>query len=200
MSRLWIRMVCALGLAFAAVNVAHAHGGGTPRLTAAPVGPYSAFVWTEPEPWRAGEVHVTLTVTTPPPDDAAVNNDVVNNLLEQPIDGAEATITFRPRNGGEPLVVAARPGTLNALYLEADTVLPTAGMWTVEVDVVGPDGGGTASFDVDVLSARGLNPWVLIGGGAALLAVIALIAVRARQPKDTPPTTATGTKKSTKRL
>ena len=74
----------------------HAHGGGTPRLTAEPVGPYSLFAWTEPEPMRAGDVHVTLAVTTPPPADAVVNNDVVNNLLEQPIDGAEAVVTFRP--------------------------------------------------------------------------------------------------------
>jgi hypothetical protein len=199
MNRFWTRVVCALGLALAAVNVVYAHGGGTPRLTAAPVGPYSVFVWTEPEPWRADEVHVTLTVTTPPPDDAAINNDVVNNLLEQPIDGAEAIITFRPPNGGAPLVVAARPGTLNAFYLEADTVLPTAGLWTVEVDVTGPDGGGIVSFDVDVLSARGLNPWVLIGGGAILLAVIVLIAARARQPKGPPQATTAGTKKLTKR-
>ena len=161
---------------------AHAHGGGTPRLTAEPVGPYSLFAWTEPEPMRAGDVHVTLAVTTPPPADAVVNNDVVNNLLEQPIDGAEAVVTFRPADGGAPVQLAAQPGTLNAFYLEADTRLPAAGRWTIEVAVTGPDGAGTASFDVDVLPARGINRWLIFGGLGLFLALLVAIGLWARWP------------------
>lgn len=180
-----VALACAVLLVQAPGSVVLGHGGGTPRLTAVPVGPYSLFAWTEPEPWRAGEVHVTLAVTTPPPDDAVINNDVVNNLLEQPIADATADVTFRPANGGEPLVVAAKPGTLNAFYLEADTILPNAGPWVVEVAVAGPDGVGQATFDVDVLPARGINPWVLAGGVGALLLLVAVIGVRARRPQTT---------------
>ena len=164
---------------------AHAHGGGTPRLTAEPVGPYSLFAWTEPEPMRAGDVHVTLAVTTPPPADAVVNNDVVNNLLEQPIDGAEAVVTFRPADGGAPVQLAAQPGTLNAFYLEADTRLPAAGRWTIEVAVSGPDGAGSASFDVDVLPARGINRSLIFGGLGLFLAVLVAIGLWARWPDAT---------------
>lgn len=158
----------------------YAHGGGTPRLTAADAGPYSVFAWTEPEPWRAGEVHVTVAVTTPPPGDAVINNDVVNNLLEQPVEDAQVTVTFRPLAGGDPIVVPTQPGALNAFYLEADTVLPHAGDWAVDVDVSGPDGAGVATFTANVLAAQQLNRWVLLAGGAGFLALLVLIGVRAR--------------------
>lgn len=158
----------------------HAHGGGTPRLTAADAGPYSVFAWTEPEPWRVGEVHVTVAVTTPPPDDAVINNDAVNNLLEQPVEDAQVNVTFHPAAGGEPIVVSTQPGALNAFYLEADTVLPHAGDWVVDIQVAGPDGAGVATFTANVLAAQQLNRWILLAGGAGFLVLLIFIGVRAR--------------------
>lgn len=148
-------------------------------------GAVQPFAWTEPEPMRAGDVHVTLAVTTPPPADAVVNNDVVNNLLEQPIDGAEAVVTFRPADGGAPVQLAAQPGTLNAFYLEADTRLPAAGRWTIEVAVSGPDGAGKPQVLMWMCSRRGINRWLIFGGLGLFLAVLVAIGLWARWPDAT---------------
>ena len=84
-----------------------------------------------------------------------------------------------------PVQLAAQPGTLNAFYLEADTRLPAAGRWTIEVAVSGPDGAGSASFDVDVLPARGINRWLIFGGLGLFLAVLVAIGLWARWPDAT---------------
>ena len=52
-----------------------AHGGGTSQLSNAEAGPYRVFAWTTPEPWRAGEVHVTVAVTLPPPAGTVIDDN-----------------------------------------------------------------------------------------------------------------------------
>src|SRR3954465_2530617 len=69
----------------------YAHGGGTPRLTSAPVGPYRLYAFTDPEPWRVGQTHVSLAVTKPTPDDN-------NNQLETPVTDVAITVTYVPMN------------------------------------------------------------------------------------------------------
>src|SRR5215203_6879478 len=68
---------------------ASAHGGGTPRLTAVPTGPYRLYAWSEPEPWRVGQVHLSLAVTKP-------NPDTTSNQVEMPVTDVDITVTYTP--------------------------------------------------------------------------------------------------------
>ncbi|MDT8306304.1 MAG: LPXTG cell wall anchor domain-containing protein, partial [Anaerolineae bacterium] len=62
---------------------------------------------------------------------------------------------------------ATNANAANRLFYEADVTLPQSGPWTVAVDVTGPAGSGSASFDIEVGEADGPN-WFLWGGGAVL--------------------------------
>ena len=147
-----------------------AHGGGTPQLTNAEAGPYRIFAWTEPEPWRADEVHLTVVVTLPPPADSVVDDSVVNNRLDQPVNDAVVDVSFvSPENPELGFELAAELQALgNNTSYEVDTTLSTAGLWQIDINVDGPDGQGAASFQVEALPARTLN-WSLIAGAAVLL-------------------------------
>ena len=164
-------------------QTAQAHGGGTPRLTNQAVGPYRLYAWTEPEPLRVGEAHVTIAVTQPAGADAQPGQ------IETPVSGARVLVTFTPLDGSGPAIeaFAVTQQALGDVYYETDTVLPSEGGWRIAIAVEGPDGGGQRDFAVAVLEARQLN-WTLIGiGGILLLAALGLIAARAS--KQTPQTT-----------
>jgi hypothetical protein len=157
-----------------------AHGGGTPQLTNASAGPYRVFVWTEPEPWRAHDAHITVAVTLPPPADAQVDESVLSNQLEQPVTDAHVTIRLTPgTGGGEPIeLVAVNQELLGGAYYEVDTELPVAGTWQVEVDVQGALGTGIVSFATEALPPQRVN-WLWLGlGAAALLALAGLFGLR----------------------
>lgn len=147
-----------------------AHGGGTPQLTDADAGPYRVFAWTEPEPWRADEVHLTVVVTLPPPADSVVDDSVVNNQLAKPVNDANVGVGFISLENSE--LGFDLPAQLQALgnntSYELDTTLPAAGLWQIDISVDGPDGQGEASFQIEALPARELN-WTLILGGVALM-------------------------------
>jgi hypothetical protein len=163
---------------------AHAHGGGTPRLTAEPIGPYRLYAWSEPEPWRVGQVHLSLAVTMP-------NPDTTSNQVEMPVTDVDITVTYTAIQDNqvdtavEPIVVTAvRQEFLNDFYYEADPVLTREGEWQITVDVDGPEGSGSTQFTMQTFPERSLN-WALIGGAGVLLVVIlALIAIwsRSQQP------------------
>jgi hypothetical protein len=169
-------------------QTARAHGGGTPRLTAAPVGPYRLYAWTQPEPWRAGKVHVTVGVTQPVTD-----TQLATQLMEQPVPDAEVVVTFRSEV--DPTQVVTVPGVhqsvLNDVYFDAETTLPTAGPWRVTVEVAAPEGGGQGEFVVDVLPPRTVN-WTLVAG-AVLVVTAGLVFVgwRARARPTQPLSVAT---------
>ncbi len=154
-----------------------AHGGGTPQLTNAEAGPYRLFAWTEPEPWRADEVHLTIVVTLPPPAGSVIDDSVVNNQLDQPVNDAAVDVGFVSVENRDLSfeAVAELQALGNNTSYEVDTTLPVAGLWQVEISVDGLDGQGQASFQIDVLPARTLN-WPLIAGGGALL-ILAVAAV-----------------------
>jgi hypothetical protein len=157
-----------------------AHGGGTPQLTNASAGPYRVFVWTEPEPWRAHDAHITVAVTLPPPADAQVDESVLSNQLEQPVTDAHVTIRLAPATGGgAPIeLVAVNQELLGGAYYEIDTELPAAGMWQVEIDVQGALGTGTVSFATEALPPQRVN-WLWLGlGAAAVLALAGLFGLR----------------------
>jgi hypothetical protein len=162
----------------------YAHGGGTPRLTAVPVGPYRLYAWSDPEPWRAGEVHLSLAVTMPNPESNS-------NQVEIPVTDVDITVTYTPMQDNAidataaPVVVKAmRQEFLADFYYEADPTLTRVGEWQITVDVVGPEGSGSTQFAMETLPERSLN-WVLVAGaGGVLVVILALIALwsRSQQP------------------
>lgn len=181
-------------------NVALAHGGGTPRLTNEPAGPFRVYAWTEPEPWRAGEVHLSLAVTVP--NEEATNQP--GEQVEVPVTDADIRVTYRPledaAGAAEPIVVDATPqDLLGSFYFEADTVLPTAGLWQIEIAIDGTQGSGSTQFDLEALPPRTTNWTLVAGAGGVLLVLIALIGVwsRVQQPKPAAQKPRPGTRRRT---
>jgi len=157
-------------LAVAYTGTALAHGGGTARLINAEAGPYRLFAWTQPEPLKAGEIHVSLAVTL-----AATETDEANRDRDIPVTDADLTLHFRSLATGEQFSVRATPEEdLGGFYYEADAQLATDGQWQVEVEVIGDEGQGRAEFVSEALPAGSRN-WMLLGGaGAGLIVIIGL--------------------------
>jgi hypothetical protein len=166
----------------------YAHGGGTPRLTSVPVGPYRLYAWSEPEPWRVGQVHLSLAVTIPNPDSNS-------NQIEMPVTDADITVTYTPMvdNGAgnvidtsqTPIVVkAVRQEFLSDFYYEADPTLTRVGDWQIHVAVAGPEGAGSTEFAMQTFPERTLNWTLIAGAGLLLVVIIVLIALwsRSQQP------------------
>jgi hypothetical protein len=189
-----LTFACALVSALACISLSaelqapvHAHGGGTPRLTSVPAGPYRIYAWSDPEPWRVGQVHLSLAVTT-------LNPESNSNQIEIPVTDVEITVTYTPMKenvvdpSAEPVVVkAVRQEFLSDFYYEADPTLTRAGDWQISVEVQGEAGSGSTEFAMVTLPEQPIN-WMLIGGGAGLLVVIVgLIAVWSRSQKPVQP-------------
>lgn len=179
----------AVGLAalLALPLAAQAHGGGTPRLTDAPAGPYRVYAWSLPEPFRAGEVHIDVALTLAGESESA---------LQEPVTDADVELRFTPAAGGEPIVFQAVPQRFfNGAFYEAPVTLPAEGSWRIAVNVQGPAGSGVTEFDVEALPARTVN-WGLVGGGAVALAGLAALggllsrrtAPKAQPSRSRPPT------------
>jgi hypothetical protein len=153
-----------LALAFTALAStapAQAHGGGTPQLVQAPSGPYQLYTWTNPEPPRAGLVHVTVALVDP--------------TTQQPVLDAGVQIVATPGDAAQEIQPVSAPATHeNAViktYYEADLDLPAAGLWQFTIAHSDAAGSGRAAFTLDVQpAARNWRP-IAIG---AMLAVIAI--------------------------
>ena len=150
-----------------AVNIqpAIAHGGGTVRLINAEAGPYRLFAWTQPEPLKAGDIHVSLAVTLE-----------TDQTVDIPVNDAEVTLHFTSSSTDEQFSVKARPeAELGGFYYEADAALSSAGEWQIRIEVQGKEGQGMAEFVSEALPAGSRN-WLLLGSaGAGLLIIIILI-------------------------
>jgi hypothetical protein len=187
--RIWIwgLLVMLAGTLF--TPAVHGHGGGTPQVVNERVGPYRVSVWTQPEPLRVGDVHVTVAVTQPSADAASTNrpssdtNDSTElldtALLDTVVTDATVSLRFelRERPGAPFTAAATRQNSLGNLYYEADIELPAAGEWSTTVQVEGPLGAGSVAFSSAVLAARTV-PWSAIAGiGLAVLALIAVMRI-----------------------
>lgn len=155
----------------------YAHGGGTPRLTNEPAGPYRLYVWSSPEPLRAGEVHMTFAVVLPPDGEQLVDESSLFNDLDKIVTGADVDVTFssraQPDSGKNPkanglMTVKALPSSINPLYYEVDTEIPFSGKWEIAIDVKSDLGHGEAGFEVPVKNARLLD-WRAVAGGIVLM-------------------------------
>lgn len=147
-----------------------AHGGGVPRLTAAPVGDYLVYAWVEPAEPRAGEpLHITVGVTLPQPDGSEI-----------PVTDATVTVLLAPERGESLRLVTAPDPMAGGVYLETDGVPPSAGAWQVTVEVAG---AGEASFVMEVASAGGDRTEWLAGGALVALLTGSLAAWFARRKR-----------------
>lgn len=168
-----------LGICFPAGALAH--GGGTPRLTDTPIGPYRIFVWSQPEPLRAGEVHLTIGLTSgssPNGDETADATAADSGMLVAPV--TDATVTVRMEAVADPtslVETTATVGGLGAVYYETDASLLTAGEWRFTIDVSGGAGQGTVTFSEELLPMRTVNIPLLVGGAALFVALIGLVGV-----------------------
>lgn len=166
---------------------AASHGGGTPRLTNEPVGPYRLFAWSSPEPLRAGEIHITFALILSPDGGKAIDETTLFNDLDQVVTGADIEVAFirigqdvasAGTQDSNQISLLAQPSDINPLYYEVDTLLPASGTWEVSVAVEGDLGKGTAMFVSEVNEAR-LVDWKIVGGvGAAFLFLIYASRVR----------------------
>ncbi len=151
-----------------------AHNGGTAQLTSVLSGPFRLYAWTQPDPMRAGEIHISVGVT-----DAILP---AASGLEQPVADAVVAVTLLPIDPpGEPITVATEPWTLSAVYFEADATLPTAGLWRFMINVTSPAGQGQAAFELTVLPARAINGLLVAGGGVTFVLLLLLIGLRNRR-------------------
>lgn len=149
-----------------------AHGGGTPRLINAGEGPYRIFVWTQPEPLRAGEIHVSIAITKPPPEGSKVDDRNFSNDLDSAVKDAEVVLTLaRLNDSTAPLVIVAAPSTVSEFFYEADLTLPTDGLWEMSLLAQAELGSSEAEFQAEVLPERQVN-WLLLGGGIGLFALL----------------------------
>lgn len=166
-----LRFVSICLLLFLWPQVSFAHGGGTPRLTDEPAGPYRIYAWTQPEPLRAGEIHITIGLTLAEHQAAATTD----GELVQPVTDATVTLRFLSlENENIALDRTATLGGVGAVYYEADASLPTAGKWRFIIDVQGEAGAGSAEFTEELLPIRTVN-WTLIGAGSGLFVLLIVL-------------------------
>jgi hypothetical protein len=162
----------ALILAFAA-SPAFAHGGGAPQLVNAGAGPYWVSVWTQPDPIRVSEFHVTVAVSEAP--EPGTGTGEAGELV---LDAAVLVHAAPVSQAGETLVApATRDNAANKLFYEADLALPSQGPWRVDIQVSGSAGAGNAGFDIEVLPTSAFN--TPLGIGWPLWAGLGLVLVAA---------------------
>lgn len=136
--------------------------GGTPRLTGAIVGPYTVSVWTKPEPSKIGRIHVSVAVLHP--QDGA------------PILDARVRVAADSIDAPEHLISANASRSWGLLY-DADLEIPSEGRWRIIVHVVGTQGEGSTSFELEVRPPPKVNRWV-VGAIAVLVALAAWWLIR----------------------
>jgi hypothetical protein len=130
-----------------------AHGIGTPQQINAPSGPYLVSIWTDPEPLRVNQAHVTVAVMEPETQAPIVNGGQVTVQLQFVVD---ELISFAR--------VALPDNATNKLfYVATFEGLPHPGQWRMTASVMGPDGPGEdVSFEVAVLPPASFN-WQRLG-------------------------------------
>lgn len=172
--RTWLLIMVLLFVVLLVPSTLQAHNGGTAQLTNVLSGPFRLYAWTQPDPMRAGEIHISVGLT-----DASLP---AASGLEQPVADAVVSVTLIPVDPpGEPIPVATEPWSLSAVYFEADATLPTAGLWRFMINVTSPAGQGQAAFALTVLPARALNGSLLAGAGLAFCLLLLLIGLRNRR-------------------
>jgi len=155
---LLISLIISVWLSTAA-NI-NAHGGGTPYLVNADVGPYWISTWVQPDPPQTKEFHMTIAL-------AEADPEAKFREAGPPILDALIQVQLRSLDQPDTVVsaVASHENAVNKFFYEADFALPHPGQWESVISVTGPDGGsGTISFEVEVVESAVLPiRWLLVG-------------------------------------
>ncbi|MEZ4864431.1 MAG: hypothetical protein R3C14_24165 [Caldilineaceae bacterium] len=141
-----------------------AHSSGTPHLADSAAGPYRIWVWSWPEPLRAGEAHISVAVAQPNRADAAnlpTTEDLAVEIRFTPLEQPEKQFSQG----------TAKQRRLFEEYYESDFLLPLAGPWEANVVITGPEGNGMAHFPFIVLPPHRMN-WEIVGWGTLMLAAL----------------------------
>ncbi len=130
-----------------------AHGIGTPVQLNVPSGPYLLSIWTDPEPLRVNETHVTVAVMNPETQTPIITGVQATVQLQSPTD---PTVTR--------MAVTSPDNTDNKfLYATAFSDLSEPGLWQGVISVTGPAGPGEdVRFEIDVLPPQPFN-WLWAG-------------------------------------
>lgn len=150
-------------LIFFGVRQVWAHGIGTPVQINVPSGPYLLSIWTDPDPLRVDETHVTVAVMEPETQAPIVTGVQVQVQLTAV---ADESLSFTA-------AASADNSANRLLYAAVFENLPTAGSWRGLISVDGPAGvGQDMPFEVEVLPPAPFNwLWPGIGGLVVLLLV-----------------------------
>lgn len=138
-----------------------AHGIGSPQKINVPSGPYLLSIWTDPDPLRVDDTHVTVAVMEPETRQPIVVDVEVSVQLQSPGDPAVT----------QTAVAKADNSTNRLLYTAIFNALPESGRWQGVVSVVGTDGPGEdVAFSLEILPPQPIN-WLRYGifGLASLL-------------------------------
>jgi len=129
-------------------------------------GPFVLTVFTQPARLRTDDCQVSVVV---------MRLDRIHSVSD-----AEVRVGAVRRDGaGPPVAVVAAHGR-GPLY-EASLALPSAGGWTVTIEVTSPLGTGSSTFPLDVEAASWRVWWMTLGGIAAIGAVAGWLAWRWRR-------------------
>jgi hypothetical protein len=156
-----------------------AHGGGTPRLQNAGLGVYWVTAWTQPEPIRAGQVHVTLALSEPPPPESS-RQEAGPPVLNVPL---ELQFHSLDQPGEVVTAQATHEQAVNKFFYEADLILPQAGRWQVIVQAENPDGSmASVSFEVEALAPPLIDARWLLAGGIVIFFLVGWWITRSMTP------------------
>jgi len=154
---LWVVALFLLGGRFA-----YAHGGvGTQQINNYDLGPYRIFVWSDPDPPRVGNYHVSVALTE------SLDNDP-NGFAGAPVLDADVVVEMRHESSGLLLTAqATHANATNKVFYVAVLTPQQAGAWQVRVIVEGPDGPVETSYTDDIEPTR--FPWMAVAGGVLAL-------------------------------
>lgn len=150
-------------LAFPVAREVWAHGIGTPVKINVASDPYLLSIWTDPDPLRVDETHVTVAVMEPETQTPIVTGLEVTVQLTAV---ADESLSFTA-------TALADNSTNRLLYAAVFENLPTDGRWRGLISVDGPAGAASdVPFEVEVLPPAPFNwLWPGIGGLVVLLLV-----------------------------
>ena len=163
----------ALFLGFFTHPQAFAHGGGTPKLINADIGPYWISTWVRPDPPETENFHLTIALTEPTDPTATIRE------AGPPILNAIIQIQLRSTEEPDQVITmfASHENAVNKFLYEADLKLPYPGIWHGLIIVQGKDGGrGEISLDPIAVSGPSLNiTWIVVTGVVIFLLALWLL-------------------------
>lgn len=156
----WVSLYLSLAMALCAAffpQTMTAHGIGTPHLVNAPMGPYAIWAYTDPNPLRVGEMHVTV--------------GVAERQTMTMLDNVPIRVVLAPLMGDSPPITVSATNTdsINRFLYTAVLAPPRDGQWRVTIQLTGISGVGSIAFTTSVLPSQFVTWGTLLRLSLALL-------------------------------